>query len=109
MAAPFASRFGGEVTLDLVMVRGSKHVHRVFELLRGLVEDNGVQHDVVQVVRDISDEWFQVRLRVVIMLLHGDSFINFAYCRSSVLRVRVSADSGGQCVCGVGEDRGTLF
>ena len=71
---------GGEVTLDLVMIRGGEQVHRGFELqlLRGLVEYDGVQHDVVHVVRDIAGEGFEVRLRVVIMLLHGDGFITFA-------------------------------
>ena len=34
----------GTVALDLVMIRGGEHVHRGFELqlLRGLVEDNGM-------------------------------------------------------------------
>ena len=47
---------GGEVTLDLVMIRGGEQLHLRFErqLLRGLVEDDWVQHDVVQVVRDIA-------------------------------------------------------
>ena len=91
---PFASRvdregidcssvrvwLGAEVTLDLVMIRGGEQVHRWFELqlLRGLVEDNWVQHDFVQVVRDIAVEWLQIRLRVGIMLLHVDSLITFA-------------------------------
>ena len=89
----------------MVMVRGGEHVHRGFEfkLLRGLVKNNGVQHDVVQVVRDIAGEWFQVRLRVVIMLLHGDGFITFAVLSEQCLagvRVRQKAPwwAGWACV-----------
>ena len=44
----------------------------------GLVEDDWIQHDVVQVVREIAGEGFQVRLRVVIMFLQGDGFNTFA-------------------------------
>ena len=67
---------GGSVSVAL----GGEQVHRGFEieLLRGLVEYNWVQHDVVQVMRDIALEGFQVRLRVVIMLLQGDGFNTFA-------------------------------
>ena len=62
------------------MVSGGEHVHRGFELklLRGLVEGNSVQHDVVQVVRDIAGEWFQIRLRAGIVLLNVDSLITLA-------------------------------
>ena len=81
----------GEVALDLVMIRGGEQVHRGFELqlLRGLVEDDWIQHDVVQVMRDIAGEGFQVRLRVCIMLLQGDGFNTFAILSE-------------QCLAGVG-------
>ena len=71
---------GGKVALDLVMIRGGEHVHRGLErqLLRGLVENDRVQHEVVQVVRDIAGEGCEVRLRVGIMLLHGYGFNTFA-------------------------------
>ena len=63
---------GGEVTFDVMMIRVGKQLHRGFEreLLRSLVEDNDVQHEFVQVVRDIAGECFQVRLRIVVMLIH---------------------------------------
>ena len=86
------------------MSRGGENVHREFELklLRGLVEDSGVQHDVVQVVHDIAGELFQITLRVVIMLLNGDSFITFAILSEQGLacaRVRQKAAvwAGEEC------------
>ena len=84
---------GSELALDLVIVIGGEQVHRWFELqlLRGLVEDNWVQHDFVQVVRDIAVEWLQIRLRVGIMLLHVDSLITFTILSEQGLaRVGVS-------------------
>ena len=104
-----------EVTLDVVMVRGGEQIHRGFEreLLRGLVEDNGVHQDVVHVVRDIAGEGFQIMLRVSIMFLHGYGLITFAVLSEQGLaRALVSQKPSGwagDAGAGLARLGGTLF